>query len=167
MDEAQVAEAVSAWAVDVVDELETGYAYPVATKLGALPDIVAVVKEVRIVPSDPAFPFLALEQSWLRVFEIEASVMVGIDDADGYEEIEAAHEAAHHTLESIGKQLRELPSTDADLGGRLTTASDTVAMVSPQVRTSYDPPFGELEDGTRGRFVFLFLSVAETMPEPG
>lgn len=167
MNERQVAEAVRDWALDEIDELKSGYAYPVATKLGELPDIVAVVKGVSKVRDDDRFPFAALDQTWLRVFEVEASVMVGVDDADDFEAAEDAHREAHETLEAIGAQLRELPEQDPTLGDRLDADPGQVAFVSPLIGIGYDPPFAELEDGTRGRFLFVSMAIAETIPEPG
>ena len=167
MNERQVAEAVRDWALAEIDELQSGYAYPVATKLGELPDIVAVVKSVSKVREDDRFPFVQLAQCWLRVFEVEASVMVGIEDTDDFTAAEAAHKTAHETLEAIGGQLRELPEQDPTLGDRLDADPGQVAFVSPLIGIGYDPPYAELEDGTRGRFLFASMAIAETIPEPG
>jgi hypothetical protein len=160
VNEREVAEAVRDWARDVVPDLVAGYAYPVAQKLGGLPDVAAVVTEARVVPSDAAFPFSQLQQVWLRVFDVEASVMVPIADAEDYEGREAAHETAHQQLQSIGSTLRDGAIEDATLG-------DRVPMTSPLIRTGYEPPFDPAEDATEGRCVYLFLTVAEPIPEPG
>lgn len=159
MNEQAVAEAVCDWAMEI-SGIATGYAYAPATKLGGLPDVVAVVTEVRDVPRDDAFPYAALEQSWLRIFDVEISVCVEIAEAGDYEGREAAHLAAHRELQAYGAQLREAIASDATLGGR-------VPMISPLTRTGYEPPFDPADDETRGRCLFVFASVAERLADPG
>lgn len=159
MNERQVAEAIRDWAM-ALSGIATGYAYPVAQKLGSLPDLAAVVTEVRDVPRDDAFPFAALAQSWLRVFDFELTVMVEVAEASDFEAREAAHEAAQQQLQAYGAQIREAIIADATLGGR-------VPMASPKTRTGYEPPFDPAEDETRGRLLYLFGSVAERIPAPG
>jgi hypothetical protein len=150
VNEQEVGEAVSAWVQATCPGIETGYAYPVSSKLGALPDVVAFVTGKRLGPDHPEFPFAQLDQSWMRVFTLEVSIMVQAD-GDG--------EAAHGQLQEFGELLEQAIVEDATLGGR-------VEMASPQIQFDYSTPFVEYQDGTRGRELFINMTVAELAPQP-
>lgn len=164
MTEREVAEAVAAWAAEVLDDVETTYAYPVASKLGALPDAAAWVQRVIEAPSDERFPYRALEQLWVRVFEVELSLQAEViaeDDETTPAALEASAKAAHDQLADFAPLLREA-LRDASLGGRLTSP----VMASPQAVYDYSTPFVVHEDGTRGRFLRLELAICEPIPDP-
>lgn len=168
MNEAEVAATVVEWVGATLEEIQTSYDYPVASKLGALPDAAAHVERKRIVPSDEAFPFSALEQVWLRVFEVELSIMVEVDadDAATPEALETASRAGHQALMDFGDRLERALWADATLGGRLAAAAPNVAMASPRVVFDYSLPFVRYEDGTRGRFMRVEMAVGETVAAP-
>lgn len=150
MNEKEVGEAVSEWVQEVCPDINTGYAYPVSSKVGALPDVVAFVTQKRVGPDHPEFPFAQLQQSWMRIFNLEVSIMVEAD-GDG--------EAAHTELQGYGQSLEAAVTADATLGGR-------VPMASPQVVFDYSTPFIEYQDGTRGRALFVTMTVGELTEEP-
>ena len=148
MSTAEVAEAIVEWAKELIEDLQAGYPYPLAAS-GALPDVVATVKAIRVIPEDREnFPFAALEQTWLQIFDIEISIMV----AQGDEEAEVAE--AHETLEGYADTLIGSIVADATLG-------DRVQMASPRIEIDLGEPFVERPDGTRGRVLFGELHVAE------
>jgi len=150
MNEQEVSEAVRDWVLDTCEDIQTGYAHPVATKLGALPDAVAWATGKRVGPEHPEFPFAQLNQQWMRVFPVEVSIMVE-GSGDG--------EQAHQQLQEFGDRLEESLLADATLGGR-------VEMCSPQANFDYSTPFAEYEDGTRGRLLFISLTVGELVEQP-
>lgn len=151
MTELEVSDAVKAWVLATCEDIETGYSYPVASKLGALPDAVVIVSRKTVAPDQPEFPFAQLEQMWMRAFTVEVSIMVESDE-DG--------EAAHEQLQGFGELLEQSLLSDATLGGR-------VEMCSPQVVFDYSTPFAEYEDGTRGRLLFVTMTVGELIEQPG
>lgn len=159
MNERQAAEAVATWAGEVLGIVEASrYPFPVATKLGGLPDLVAYALRKRIVPEDPEnFPFRQLEQVWLRIFDIELSVMVEPAEADDGELLDtAALRAPHDVLRGFGEILEGSALKDPTLGTR-------VQMTSPRMIFDYSQPFAEYEDGTRGPEMSVTLAVAEAI----
>jgi hypothetical protein len=153
MDETQAAEAVVAWAGELLKiPEERRYSWPIDLK-GEMPDVVAVVLRSRFAQSDSAFPFAQLQQAWLFVCEIEVSVMV--DKADTDDDSEDVQRA----LEGYGKALREGAITDASLGGR-------VQMTSPLIEVEYPPPPPPDEGGIKARGMLMILRVAELHDAP-
>lgn len=150
MTEQEVSEAVAAWVQATCPDIETSYSYPVASKLGALPDVVAFCSRKAVGPNHPEFPFSELQQVWMRVFNVEVSIMVEAD-GDG--------ETAHQQLQTFGAALEASLEQDATLGGQ-------VEMTSPQAEFDYSTPFAEYDDGTRGRLLFVTLTVGELVNEP-
>jgi hypothetical protein len=147
----EVAEGVVAWARAVLPALKAGYAYPLGES-GALPDVIAVVQDIRTVASDPEnFPFAALEQiDGLKEWPVELSIMVPQEEG-------AAGEAkAHREIEGFAEAL--IGSTLADL-----TLGDRVPMASPYLTASLAEPFKERGDGTRGRVMFINMVIAEPL----
>lgn len=149
MNERQVSEAIRDWVQAELAEIQSGYAYPVASKVGALPDVVALVTRKRVAPDHEEFPFSQLQQRWMRIFSIEASIMV--DGADA--------ETSHQQLQDFGERLEAALTDDATLGGR-------VEMTSPRVDFDYSTPFAVYEDGTQGRMLFINLTVGELVDAP-
>lgn len=150
MNERDVSEQVIAWVLATCPEIKTGYPYPVASKLGALPDAVAYVTHKRVGPDHQEFPYGELDQYWMRVFNVELSIMVEAD-SDGQD--------AHQQLQAIGDTLEQAIRMDTTLGGR-------VQMTSEQIEFDYSLPFAEYEDGTRGRMLFCYLTVGELAGQP-
>lgn len=156
MTEREVSAAIVAWALDTAPQLQSGYAYPVASKLGPLPDVAAVVQAVRVTQSAPGSGKLGLLQAaWLKLFVVECSVMV---EPGEQEELDA--QIAHETLQDIVAALMASALDDDTLSGR-------VPMVSAELDADYSTPFVEYADGTRGRLGVLTLTVIEPIEEPG
>lgn len=149
MTSAEVAEAVVDWARETIPDLKAGYAYPPG-QTDTLPDVAAVVQGIRTVPEDPEnFPFEGLEQVWLKVFDLEVSVMV--EQGAGA----AGEKLAHQTLETYAEALVGSTLADVTLGGKLTGA-----LASPRLTVD----LGEYEartDGIRGREMPITMAVAE------
>jgi hypothetical protein len=151
-DSTEIAEGIVAWAREQIPELEAGYPHPIGNTAGVLPDVVAVVQSPRIVrgPSD-AFPLQQLEQSDRIEFDIEVSIMV---EAQG--EGVDAEKAAHQQLESFAHTLMGSTLADPTLGSR-------VPVTSPFSEADLSTPFQERPDGSRGRTLFLNLTVADAV----
>lgn len=143
----EIAEALVKWARDLIPELEDGYSYPPGIT-DRLPDVAAVIGTVRDVFSDPEnFPYDGLEQTRLRVFDVEVSIMVEVaDGAEGERE-------AQRTLERFAETL-----TGSTAAG---TSLEDEAMISQRTEVDLNEPAEERQDGTRGRAVYLKLAVAQ------
>jgi len=143
----QIAEALVKWARDLIPALEDGYSYPPGVT-DRLPDVAAVIGTVKDVPGDPeSFPFAGLEQTWLRVFDVEVSIMVEVEDGA------AGEKAAQRSLESYAETLTGSTRAGTSLEGE--------AMISPRTEVDLTEPAEERPDGTRGRAVYLKLAVAK------
>ncbi len=154
----EVAEAVEAWIRATAREISSSYPHPLnTTRPKALPDAAVITTRVSVVPRHADFP--DLQQWWLRVFEIEASVMAEQGDT-----IEAQGHF-HRELLAIGNALEQAAVADETLGGRLPAEPPTKA--SPRVVVDYSNPFVTYEDGTMGRLAVLGLTVAQPVAEPG
>lgn len=148
----EIAEGVLEWAGDLLS-IDTGsrYSWPVAEKLGALPDLVAVVTRVRRVLNVPPedFPQFQLQQiEVFRIYDLELSVQV--EDAT----TEAGAKAAQETLEAAADSMYGSSAADTTLGGKVPATSITMNF-------DLSDPFQEYADGTKGRFLFATFSVAE------
>lgn len=155
MNEAEVTAAVIAWGAELLDDVETTYDYPAAEVTGALPDFACEVLRKRVSPGHERFPFRAIQQAWLRVFECQVSIMV---DAG---KTEAEARTAHLQLYDFGDQIEAALSADAELGGELDGA-----FASPIVEFDYSLPFAQRPGGVRGRIMTVDLAVAELVEEP-
>jgi hypothetical protein len=146
----EVAEAVVEWAREQLPELNDGHPHPISES-GDLPDVVAAVAHIRSVPGEPEkFPFAMLEQTWLKVYDIELSIMV--EQEQGNE----GEKAAQQQLEAFAETLLGSTLADATLGER-------VPMVSPFLEADFSEPFRERSDGLRGRTMFMTLTVGELL----
>ena len=157
MNEAEVTAAVIAWADALIDEIETTYDYPAAQVTGALPDFACEVLHKRIVRGDPElFPFSAIDQAWLRVFDCQISIMVDMGST------EADARNAHLQLYGFGETIENAIRSDAELGGEL----EARCFASPILDFDYSLPFAERPGGVRGRIMTVALSVGELIEEP-
>jgi hypothetical protein len=84
--------------------------------------------------------------------------MVGVGDDE-----EAAQEA-DGVLDGFGADLAAALISDAELGGELDGEAGEFRL--PHFVTDKDPPFGEYEDGTRGRLLVFELRLATAIEEP-
>ena len=78
MSSQEVVEAVAAWVRDVLPEVveASAYDYMPEGKASPLPDAVVDLTAVTMAVEDPRFPFVPLEQTWLRIFGLTLSLMV-------------------------------------------------------------------------------------------
>lgn len=155
MNEAEVTAAVIAWGDALLDDVETTYDYPAAEVTGALPDFACEVLRKRTTRGDDKFPFRAIQQAWLRVFECQVSIMVDAGSS------EADARAAHLQLYDFGDQIEAALAADAELGGELDGA-----FASPVVEFDYSLPFAQRPGGVRGRIMTVDLAIAELIEEP-
>jgi hypothetical protein len=147
MTENEVAEAVAAWAVETLPELNASYHYLSASK-GALPDVMVDVDEKTRVAEHPAFPGVRIQQADLRVFELTMALMV--ESGDG----PTADKDETEQLRDFGSRLETALVADATLGER-------VPMAAPAAVFNYRLPFVQYDDGTRGRQMTVTMFVAE------
>lgn len=158
MNEGEVTTAVVTWAAALLD-IDTTYDYPAANLTGPLPDLAVEVLHKRITPGSAEterFPFAALQQVWLRVFDCQLSIMV---DAG---KTAADERAAHYLLYGYGEALEAIMG-DAELGGGL----DDECFASPVIDVDYSLPFAQRPQGARGRILTADISVAQLIENPG
>ncbi len=144
-----LADSLVAWAVATVPTILGTYAHPHAEKTQALPDLAAEIITSRALRADDEnFPYLGVEQFMLRVHQFRLMFVVEPDNAL----------VATQQLETIIDALTTSMISDHSLGGR-------VPSTSPLSEATYDPPFIEFADGTRGRLATLEILVADTIDE--
>jgi hypothetical protein len=151
MNATEVSEALVTWAQAVVPSLAgSGYDYPPMGKTKELPDVVAgVIAEAKDV-SDERFPWSLLQQTGVRIFDCQLSIMVEPGDTDD------DSKAAMDELRSMVRALMDSQDADATLNG-------LVFDTDPRMRADYEPGFVEYADGSRGREVRIVLTVAEPL----
>lgn len=148
MDANQIAEALVEWALETCPELQGSYDHDPDSKTQPLPDVAAVVGSEGDAPSDPSLGLeiadFGLQNATLHF--TRASLFLMVDPGDG----DAASEELRGFVGALARALR----ADRTLGGR-------VMSVSPVWQGSYEPPFVEFDDGTKGRIATFSLTVAE------
>lgn len=152
MNEQEAAEALVAWARDVIPELESGYHY-LSGNMGELPAVSCDLVEKRITVEDDRFPYAQLQQVMLRVFEAEVVFIVESQSSPGNPSAEADRRETEK-LREFGAVLEAKLLDDVTLGDRVQMASEIVTF-------NYRLPFVQLADGTRGRQMTLNMAVAE------
>jgi hypothetical protein len=108
------------------------------------------VAEKLIVLSDERFRSIDIEQTAIRVFELECAFLTALPDEPNRDEAETAQ------LRDFGSRLEASLLTDGTLGGRVEAAS-------PLMRINYRLPFVQYGDGTRGRQMTAEFPVAESV----
>jgi len=160
VNEQDVAVAVKAWLEETLPDLAIVYPHITAGK-GALPDAAIDVQAKRIVPADlENFPFRQLEQSWLRVFPVEVSILTALEPTDPEASIE---EQSADVEEREQAQLRGFGAAIEDAIFEDTSLGDRVYMCSPRIEIDYAAPFVEYDDGTRGRQMAASIVICETI----
>jgi hypothetical protein len=148
VDATQVADALVAWAIDTLPDLQGTYDHDPDSKTQPLPDLAASVASEETRASDPTLGLpiadLGIEQATLH--SLRASLLLMVDPGDAG--------AATEQLQSFVRDLRKAVEADRTLGGR-------VPAVSPYIQASYEPPFVEFDDGTKGRAATFLLVIAE------
>jgi hypothetical protein len=155
VDPREVGQFVCDWVGEKIPAIESRYPYPVATKEGTLPDVVAVADSAEITRGDERFFFLPVQQLWLRIFPVTVSIM---GDAEGKTPAEVDEE-----LKAFAETLQMDVYGDATLAGNLP---DGTAYVAPASTWAFDPVFIEYDDGTTGRVITGNIVVAELLAEP-
>lgn len=147
MTTAEIADALTAWAVDTLPALQGSYNHPTAGKDQPLPDVAIEVDESRISqrPEDPSLSAIfAIEQVAMRTWNVRLLLMVKPEPG----------EAASQQLAGFVDDLMAAVMSDGTLGGQ-------VPWTSKEMRGSFQPPFVQFDDGTRGRLATLELTVGE------
>lgn len=152
----EVAKAIVAWARATIPELVTGYSWDTGFKTGGLPDVLVEVTDKSVTAEATDFPYLDLQQGFLRRFDIEASFMADVADLDSTE----SHKAAAEQLRSFDERLEAAKLSDGTLG-------DRVEFVSIFHRFQYRPGFVRFEDGLQGRELRLLMAVGEIITVDG
>lgn len=159
MTENEAAAAVAAWVEATLSDLAVVYPYQTAQR-GALPDAMVDVQSKTIDRGDERFPHRNIQQAWMRIFTVQASLMV-----DSPSEA-AADQQETEQLRGFGADLEASALADATLGGSLPQ-SPMPSLVSPVMVFDYELPFIQYPDGTRGRQMVATFIVADLMPEGG
>ncbi len=148
MNATEAAAALSEWASDTCDGLNNAYNHDPATISHALPIATAGVTTEAVVRSDPtlgiAITDLGIEQANVHV--LRSTILLIVDETPG--------EEAAQELEGFVAELAAALKSDETLGGRVTAAS-------PFWSASYEPPFIEFDDATKGRVAYFSLAIAE------
>lgn len=148
MDANQIAEALVEWALATCPNLEGSYDHDPESKTQPLPDVAAVIGGEGDGPSDPSLGLeisdFGLQQATLHT--ARASLILMVDPGDGDE----ATEQLQGFVGALAASLR----ADRTLGGRVPAAA-------PVWTASYEPPFVEFDDSTKGRVATFSLVIAE------
>ena len=148
MDATQVADALVEWAIEILPDLKGTYDHDPDSKTQPLPDLAASVASEETRANDPTLglPFadLGIEQATLHSLRASLLLMVDPEDAG----------AATEQLQGFVAALAASVGADPTLGGR-------VPAVSPFWQASYEPPFVEFDDGTKGRAATFSLVITE------
>jgi hypothetical protein len=148
VDGTEVAAALVQWAKDTCPELKGAYDFDPPAKTQPLPDVAASVASEEVRRNAPelglAVTDLGLEQADVHVVHATMLLMVPPDPP----------EVAAELLQSMFNALRLSVAADDTLGGRVPAASTYLSV-------SYDPPYVEFDDGTKGRAAFVSIAVAE------
>jgi hypothetical protein len=153
----EAAEAVRDWVVAVaaddgsLPDIANTYTAPMETRQAAPPNIIAITRRVALVDADQRFPLLGLQQTRLRLFEMEGSVM--LDNA----ETEEAVQGVHNQLMAYGAALRESNEADSTLKGNLPDG----VQAAPYGVFEYLELPQEYEGGTIGRLVAFQITLGE------
>lgn len=141
----QTAEALVAWVLEVVPEMQGSYDHPTDRKDQPLPDVAVEFESIEIGGGDE-FSEFDIQQVAMRVRRANVLLMVDTEPA----------EAASDQLTDFIDRLMENGLSDRTLGGR-------VLRVSATMRASMTPPFVEFDDGTKGRLATLTIAVADVV----
>lgn len=148
MDSTQLADALIDWALKTCPTLEGSYDHDPDSKTQPLPDVAAFVGTEGDAESDATLgldiALQGLEQATVHWMRATLMLMVDPEDAGG----------ATEQLQGFVRDLATSLRADRTLGGRVPAAS-------PIWQASYEPPFVEFDDGTKGRAATFSLAIAE------
>lgn len=145
-----VLDGINDWILDTCTPTIVGsYTYLPSAKTEALPDVITEVLDIRWQIDDPQFPFSQLQQTWIRIWQIQSSF--GVDNS--------TPDAAAEQLQGYADQLDASIRGDGSLGGR-------VPFISPFYSFDFTAPFVEYNDGTRFREMNMQIAVGELVEGP-
>jgi hypothetical protein len=148
MDANQLAEILVDWVKETCPDLLGAYAHDPATKTQPLPDVAVFVDNERDAPGDPTLGLpladFGIEQATAHISSVTVMLMVAPTDDD----------SADQELRTFIDQLANSVRAQNGLGGRIAGAA-------PYWSASYEPPFVEFDDSTKGRAATFSLTVAE------
>jgi hypothetical protein len=138
----QLADALVAWAIDVIPELDASASRSSPENAWPLPDIAVSVVETT---QDPGVAIggggTRLQQGATRVRR--CAVLLAVEPGQSAEESDSASRMLYDFSDRLMDQLL----TDETLGGHLPKPG----RVRKHADCSFDPPFIEFDDGTRAR----------------
>lgn len=155
----EAAEAVRDWVVAVaaadagIPNISNTYTAPMETRQAAPPNIIAVTRRVSTIDRDERFPILELEETRLRLFEMEGSVMLENP------ETEEAVQGIHDQLMAYGTALDESHEADPSLLNSLPSG----VLAAPGAVFEYVELPQEYEGGTVGRLVAFEIALGEAI----
>jgi hypothetical protein len=148
VDATEVADALVEWATETCPTFKGSYDHDPDAKTQPLPDVAAFVANESEGASDPTLGLeiadFGIQQANLHTLRATLLLMVEPDDAG----------AATEQLQGFVRDLAASVRADRTLGGR-------VPATSPFWQASYEPPFVEFDDGTKGRAATFSLVIAE------
>lgn len=148
MDATQASAALEAWAKATCPDLVGSYHHNPSRKTAPLPDVAASCGSEQVRRNAPELGIAVvdqgLEQADVHVLNMEMLLMAPPEPAA----------AATAQLQTFVAQLSAALLADDTLGGRVVGASR-------YFQASYDPPYIEFDDGTKGRCCFFNFAVAE------
>lgn len=149
MDAQAVCTALGQWASAIIPSLTKFYDFPPMEKDSDPPDVVAgVLHEAKLI-RDPRFPWSQVQQTGVRVWECELSIMHDPGETN------AESATANAYLRAAVAALFAAQEADSKLGGRVY---DT----APEMTADYEP-LTVYVDGSRGPEVRIGLTVAEPL----
>lgn len=147
MSTSDIAEALESWALAVVPELNGSYDYSAAAKTQPLPDVMIEIIDVSTAVTSEELLF-NFEQVLVHVWKVRMLLMVPPEPGD----------TATDLLTGFIDALQASVINDQTVGGRLP-------LVSKEMRGSFNPPFVQFDDGTRGRVATLELTITEPISD--
>lgn len=141
----EVAKAVELWAAaNAGGGLTSSFDFPPEALSKALPIAIAEVQSKARSNAPPEFTERRYQQSTLRVWVVELTLLVSPDPAW----------TASHLLYDMVDALETALFRDSTLGGR-------VAFAQKEVDASFDPPEVEFSDGTVARQATFTMTIGE------
>lgn len=147
MNDQELAEAVTAWAVEVIEDLNNPFDYATEEITVRFPTAEFEVGRTQHGRADATrFPFEQIEQVEHKVSE--CSLMCVVDPLPSRD--------ASETLRGYVALLEAAARQDPTLG-------DRVERIGKDFGFDYDPPYVVFDDGTEGRQVTMNLTVIESL----
>jgi hypothetical protein len=145
----ELATTLEDWVLEKCPTIQGSYDFPTAEKTQPLPDVAVEIDNaaVSMAAEGALAEYLAVQQAMARTWTVRLFLMVPPEPGD----------VATAQLTGFIDTLQLAIVEDSTLGGRVPWASK-------ESRGSFNPPFVQFEDGTRGRAATLELTVGEPIP---